>query len=192
MKLLLLCPKAFETMEFSVFIDVMGWARDDFDCDITVHTCGFHETVVSTFGVPIHVDLLMDDIHAEDYDALAIPGGFQEYGFYDEAYDERTLELIRNFDRSGKPIATVCVAAFPLAKSGVLKGRCATTYHLRGGYKQKELSAMGVNVINEPVVVDKNIITSYCPQTAPDVAFKLLEMLTSEEKMKLVKEAMGY
>lgn len=192
MKLLLLCPKAFETMEFSVFIDVMGWARDDFGCDIAVHTCGFHKTVVSTFGVPIHVDILMQDVQSEEYDALAIPGGFQEYGFYDEAYDERTLELIRTFDRAGKPIATVCVAAFPLAKSGVLQGRCATTYHLREGYKQKELSAMGVNVINEPVVVDKNIITSYCPQTAPDVAFKLLEMLTSEEKMKLVKEAMGY
>lgn len=192
MKLLLLCLKAFETMEFSVFIDVMGWARDDFHYNITVYTCGFHETVVSTFGVPIHVDLLIDDIHAQDYDALAIPGGFQEYGFYEEAYDERTLELIRNFDRSEKPIATVCVAAFPLAKSGVLKGRCATTYHLRGGYKQKELSLMGVDVINKPIVVDKNIITSYCPKTAPDVAFKLLEMLTSEEKMKLVKEAMGY
>ena len=85
-----------------------------------------------------------------------------------------------------------CVAAFSLAKSGVLKGRNATTYHLRGGYKQKELAKFGVNVINEPIVVDENIITSYCPQTAPDVAFKLLEMLTSEEKMKLVKEAMGY
>lgn len=61
MKLLLLCPKAFETMEFSVFIDVMGWARDDFGCDIAVHTCGFHKTVVSTFGVPIQVDILMQN-----------------------------------------------------------------------------------------------------------------------------------
>ena len=192
MKILLLCAKAFETMEFSVFIDVMGWARDDYECDIKVETCGFNETVISTFGVPITVDILIDDISPEDYDALAIPGGFQEYGFYEEAYDEKTLELIRNFDRLGKPIATVCVAAFSLAKSGVLKGRRATTYHLREGYKQKELAEFGVNVVNEPVVVDKNIITSYCPQTAADVAFKLLEMLTSKEKMELVKGAMGY
>lgn len=29
----LLCLNAFETMEFSPFADVMGWVRDDFDCD---------------------------------------------------------------------------------------------------------------------------------------------------------------
>lgn len=192
MKILLLCPKAFETMEFSVFIDVMGWARDDFQCNIEVVTCGSQKEVTSTFGVPIIVDSLIDEIDPEDYAALAIPGGFQEYGFYEEAYDERTLELIRIFNRLEKPIATVCVAAFPLAKSGVLRGRQATTYHLKQGYKQRELAEFGVHVINEPVVVDKNIITSYCPQTAADVAFTLLEMLTSTEKMQLVKEAMGY
>ncbi len=88
--------------------------------------------------------------------------------------------------------ATICVAAFALAKSGILKGRKATTYHLKGGYKQKELEQFGVDVVNEPVVKDGNLITSYCPQTAPFVAFALLEMLTSAEKMNLVMGAMGY
>lgn len=192
MKILVLCLKAFETMEFSVFIDVMGWARDDFECDIMVETCGFNQCVKSTFGVPVFMDKLIDDISVEDYDALAIPGGFQEYGFYDEAYDEKTLNLIREFHHQNKIIATVCVAAFPLAKSGILVNKTATTYHLRGGYKQRELADMGVKVVNEPVVVDQNIITSYCPQTAAYVAFELLEMLTSNEKALLVKEAMGY
>lgn len=31
MKILLLCLKGFETMEFSPFVDVIGWARDDFN-----------------------------------------------------------------------------------------------------------------------------------------------------------------
>ncbi|MEG0366684.1 MAG: DJ-1/PfpI family protein [Coprobacillus sp.] len=192
MKILVLCLKAFETMEFSVFVDVMGWARDDYECDITVETCGFNKCVDSTFHIPVIMDKLIDDICVDDYDALAIPGGFQEYGFYDEAYDEKTLNLIREFHRLDKLIATVCVAAFPLAKSGVLLNKKATTYHLRGGFKQRELAEMGVNVVNEPVVVDHNIITSYCPQTAAYVAFQLLEMLISKEKANLVKEAMGY
>lgn len=192
MKVLLFCAKAFETMEFSVFIDIMGWARDDFGCDITVETCGFNRTVTSTFGIPVQVDRLIDEICTDDYDALAIPGGFREYGFNDEAFHEKTLDLIRRFDREGKPIATVCVAAFSLAKSGVLQGRRATTYHLRQGVEQKALARMGVVVVNEPVVVDNNIITSYCPSTAADVAFRLLEMLTCTDKMLRVKEAMGY
>ena len=37
-----------------------------------------------------------------------------------------------------------------------------------------ELAEYGVIVENNPVVVDENIITSYCPQTAPKVAFTLL------------------
>ncbi len=84
------------------------------------------------------------------------------------------------------------MAALPVGKSGVLKNRKATTYHLKNGKRQRQLSEFDVNVVNEPIVVDKNIITSYCPETAPHVAFKLLEMLTSKEQMDEVKLAMGF
>ena len=128
----------------------------------------------------------------DEYDALAIPGGFEEFDFYKEAYDEKFLQLIREFNDKGKIIATICVGALPVGKSGILKNRRATTYHLKNGYRQKELREFGVNVVNEPIVVDKNIISSYCPETAVGVAFKLLEMLTSVEEMEKVKELMGY
>lgn len=192
MKTLLFMLKGFETMEFSVFVDVMGWARNDYGYDVPVVTCGFKKEVISTFNIPIIVDKTIEEIMVEDYDALAIPGGFEEFGFYEEAYDERFLNMIREFDRQGKIIATICVAALPVGKSGVLRGRKATTYHLRDAYRQKQLKEFDVHVVNEPIVIDKNIITSYCPQTAPDVAFKLLEKLTSPEKMEVVKKAMGY
>ena len=89
-------------------------------------------------------------------------------------------------------IASVCVAALPIGKSGVLAGRKATTYHLADAYRQKELAAFGANVVNEPIVIDGNIITSYCPQTAPSVAFEMLKMLLGEEKVNAVKEGMGF
>ena len=192
MKTLLFLAKGFETMEFSVFVDVMGWARNDYGYDVQVVTCGFHKQVKSTFNIHVLVDKTIDEINVDDYDALAIPGGFEEFGFYEEAYDERFLNLIRKFDSKGKIIATICVAALPVGKSGVLKNRKATTYHLRDAYRQKQLKEFGVNVVNEPIVVDKNIITSYCPETASYVAFKLLEMLTSKEQMEIVKTAMGF
>ena len=179
-------------MEASVFIDVMGWAKTDHGCDVSVVTCGVNKTVVSTFGVPVTVDMLLDEVNADDYDALAIPGGFAEYGFYEEAYSETVGELIRKFNDQQKPIATICVAALALGYSGILAGKKATTYHLNGGMRQKQLAEFGVDVINEPIVVTDNIITSYCPQTAPGVAFKLLEMLVGTEKMLPVKTAMGF
>ena len=192
MKILLFLAKGFETMEFSVFVDVMGWARNDYNHDVQVVTCGFQKQVISTFNIPVIVDKTFDEINADDYDALAIPGGFEEFGFYEEAYDERFLNLIREFDLKGKIIATICVAALPVGKSGVLKNRKATTYHLRDAYRQKQLKEFHVNVVNEPIVVDRNIITSYCPETASGVAFKLLEMLTSKEQMEIIKVAMGF
>lgn len=192
MNTLLFLAKGFETMEFSVFVDVLGWARNDYGYDTQVTTCGFKRQVISTFHIPVTVDKLIDEINAEDYDALAIPGGFEEFGFYEEAYDEKFLQLIREFDSRGKIIASVCVAALPLGKSGILKNRRCTTYHLDGGHRQKQLAQFGAQVVQEPVVVDRNVITSYCPQTAPHVAFKLLEMLTSKEKAQTIKAAMGF
>lgn len=192
MKTLLFLAKGFETMEFSVFVDVMGWARNDYGYDVSVVTCGFQKKVISTFNIPVLVEKTIEEIDVNDYDALAIPGGFEEFGFYEEVFDERFLNLIREFDKNNKLIATICVAALPVGKSGILQGRKATTYHLRDAYRQKQLKEFGVDVVNEPIVVDKNIITSYCPETAPGVAFKLLEELTSTEQMETVKRAMGF
>jgi len=192
MKVLVFLAKGFETMEFSVFIDIMGWARNDYGIDISVVTCGFQKKVISTFNISVIVEKTINEIDVNDFDALAIPGGFEEYGFYEEAYDERFLSLIREFNKQGKIIATICVAALPVGKSGVLNGRRATTYYLRDAYRQKQLKEFGVNIVNEPIVIDKNIITSCCPETAPRVAFQLLEKLTSAEQMETVRKAMGF
>ena len=71
MKLLVFLAKGFETIEFSAFIDVMGWAKTDFDCKIDVVTCGLNQKVISSFNVPVLVDKVMDEVSADGYDALA-------------------------------------------------------------------------------------------------------------------------
>ena len=193
MKVLLFCCKGFEMMEFAPFYDVLGWAKSEYGYDIELDTCGFTPEVSSAFWKnEIKVDKLITEIKADDYDALAIPGGDHLYGFFEEAYDERFLDLIRKFDQGKKTIASICVAALPIGKSGALKGRRGTTYHLCDAYRQKELAGFGVNVVNEPMVIDDNIITSYCPQTAAGVAFELLERLLGKEKAAVVKHGMGY
>ena len=192
MKILLFLAKGFETMEFSPFVDIIGWARNDYGHDIHVVTCGFQKQVTGTFNIPVTVDTLIEEINADDYEALAVPGGFEEFGFYEEAYHETFLQLIRDFNAKGKMIASVCVGALPVGKSGVLKGRTATTYHFKEGLRQAQLREFNVNVINEPIVTDNNIITSSCPATASGVGFLLLEKLTSKEEMEIVKKAMGF
>ena len=81
MNILLFLAKGFETMEASVFVDVMGWARNDFDCDVNVITCGLSKTVVSTFGVPVTVDTLLNEVKIEDYDVMMLEKADDNSGY---------------------------------------------------------------------------------------------------------------
>ncbi|EMY71289.1 DJ-1/PfpI family protein [Leptospira vanthielii] len=191
-KVLLLLAKGFESFEASVFIDVIGWNLVDGDKTTKLYTCGFTKEVTGSFGVKLYVDYLINEIDINDFEALAIPGGFEEYGFYEEAYHPEFLELIRRFNQKDKIITSICVGALPIAKSGVLNERKATTYNHKKSVRQKQLEELGAIVQNSPIVVDKNIITSWSPATAIGVALLLLKMLTTEENSNHIKEIMGF
>ena len=183
---LLLLPNGFEIYEASVFIDVIGWNATFGTKDTKLYTCSINKSVESTFGIKIEVDFITDDINPNEFDALAIPGGFGLLGYLDNAYSEKFL------NESEKIISTICLGAFPLAKSGILKNKKATTYNLMGGKRLEQLKNFGVNVINEPLVFDNNITTSWSPVTAIDVAFNLLERLTNINNVNYIKEIMGF
>ena len=191
-QVLLFLPRGFEIYEASVFIDVIGWNLVDGDGSTKLLTAGFTREVASTFNQRLTVDLLFDEIRVDDFDALALPGGFVEYDFYREAYDERLLELIREFDRRGKIIAAICVGALPVGKSGVLTGRRCTTYNQKDRIRQKTLAGFGADVVNEPVVEDGNVITCWGPATGMEVAFRLLERLTDKPRADFIRGMMGF
>lgn len=202
-KVLILAFNGFELLEFSAVADVLGWAKQESGLDIEFDTAGFSREVQSAFGVPIRVDRTLwrrgagvcadVSVCAEDYDALVIPGGFEEYGYYEEAYKHETAVLIRAFHEKGKPIATICVGALALGKSGVLNGKRATTYSLSGGHRQKQLEAFGAKLMRDDrIVVEENLITSCGPGTATDVAFLLLEMLTDKVSSRRTKDSMRF
>jgi len=175
-----------------VFTDVLGWSRDIGDAPVTVLTAGRRAQIKCTWNLIVTPESQLSEISADGYDALAVPGGFEEAGFYEDAYHEDFLKIIRQFHESNKIIASICVGALPLGKSGILKNRKATTYHLLDGKRKNQLRSFGAYVQDRAIVVDDNIITSASPATALDVAFTLLRMLTSPENEKKVKQAMGF
>ena len=189
---LLLLAQGFEEFEASVFTDVLGWSRGVGDIPVNVKTAGRREQIKCTWNFTVVPEAQLCDISVDDFDALAIPGGFEEAGFYKDAYHEEFLDVIRQFHKSGKIIASICVAALPLGKSGILKNKKATTYHLNNGKRREQLENFGAYVQDQPIVVEDNIITSTSPATAVDVAFMLLRMLTSPDNEKKVKTAMGF
>ncbi len=189
--LLLLC-KGVEIYEAAAFYDVLGWSGTYGTEAVKVVTVGLQAEVQGTFGIRIIPDKLLSAVEAEEFEALAVPGGFEIYGYYEEAYSEPVANLIRCFEELGKPIASICVGALPLGNSGILQGRRATTYHLREGIRRKQLAAFGVQVVDEPIVRDGNVITSTSPATAMEVAFELLARITSKENANHIREMMGF
>jgi len=191
-KVLLFLAQGFEEYEASVFTDVIGWSRVYGKEPVDLITMGLRPEIKCTWNFIVRPELEFEKVNVQDFDALAIAGGFEKAGFYEDAYDERILNLIREFDKEGKIIAAICVSALPLGKSGVLKGRKATTYDLLDGIRRKQLADFGAEVQDKSIVIDKNIITSTGPSTALDVAFILLEMLTDKENVDLVKRYMRF
>lgn len=191
-KVILLLANGFEMYEASAYIDVLGWDKIYGSKNVELYLCGLTKELKSTFGVNVKVDLLIEEINLDEFDALAIPGGFEDYDFYKDAYSEDFSSLIQNFYTDHKIISSICVGALPLGKSGILQNKRATTYNLMGGKRQKQLEEFGADVINEPVVSDRNVTTSWSPVTAVDVAFKLLEDLTDKANAKYIRQIMGF
>ncbi len=189
----LLLSNGFEAFEASVFTDVIGWNNYEGDGTTELVTVGVRDRLKCTWSFTVIPELLTKDLKVDDFDALAIPGGAGEAGFYEDAYSDTFIDIIRQFDEQNKIIASICVGSLPIGKSGVLTGRKGTSYNLSGGKRQKELAQFGVNVVeDQSIVIDGNIITSHNPASATEVAFTLLEMLTSKDNADLIKKQMGF
>jgi len=178
--------------EAAAFYDVLGWSGAYGTDVVEVVTAGLHDEVQGAFGLTVIPDERLSAVKAEDFDALAIPGGFETYRYFEDAYSALVADVIRRFDECKKPIAAICVGALPLAHSGILSGRHATTYPLRAGLRRNQLAGFGVKVVDEPIVMDGNVITSTSPATAMDVAFALLARITSSENADHIRHTMGF
>lgn len=192
-RVLVILPNAFELFEAAALIDVLGWANEYGDTPIETVTASTTAEISCTFGVlKVQPKTLLTDIVADDFDAVAIPGGFESHGYFEDAWSEIILKTLREFEESRKPVASICVGALPLAKSGILNGKRATTYDLMGGKRRKQLADLGANVIDAPLVEDENKVTSTSPATAIDVALTLVARLTSQENSDRIQELMGF
>ena len=189
-KILLLLANGFEILEASAFIDIMGWNLEEGDNSTKLFSCGLRKELNSSFNQKFTVNYLINEVDIDSFDALVVPGGFKNYGYYEDTFTIEFLELIREFNSQNKIIASVCVGALPLAKSGILKNKNATTYN-QTEYRQK-LKNFGVIVSNQRIEIDDNLITSNGPSTAVEVAFILLERLTSKENTIQVRKLMGF
>ncbi|MBV6824683.1 DJ-1/PfpI family protein [Pseudomonas sp. PD9R] len=191
-RVLMLLANGVEPLEMAAFTDVLGWADLLGDHPLELVNAGLRAHIVTTFGLSLNPSHLLSELDLNTFDALALPGGFEPAGFYEEALSEPFLATIRHFVEAGKPVASVCVSSVCLGAAGVLRDRNATTYHQVGGKRKNQLLETGARFVDRPVVVDGRLITSSGPGTATEVAFVLLEQLTSSENAAHIRKKMRF
>jgi len=192
-KVLIFIPQGFEDIEVAAFTNILGWTRVLKEVKpVDVVMTGFKRHVRSKHNLIIKIHKLFNEINPKEYDALIIPGGFNDSG-WTEVYKKEVLSLIKRIYAQGGIIATICVGALPVAKSGILKDKKATTYTAsKRNDNLQILRECGAIPVNRRIVVSERIITNKGPDTSIEVAFKLLEILNGKADMKKVKKALMF
>ena len=122
-------------------------------------------------GYPCKSDSAIEKMNEEDFDGLVIPGGFAPDKL---RRDKKVLELTKSFHEKGKLVAHICHAGWIPISAGIMKGfNCTST----PGIKDDLINA-GANWFDEPVVVDRNQISSRRPDDLPQFCKEIIKFLS--------------
>ncbi len=121
-------------------------------------------------GYPLTVDGNVDDVLAEEYDALVIPGGYAPDIM---RRSEKLLAVTRAMHEAGKPVAFICHAGWVPISAGIVRGRKVTSVKAI----KDDLVNAGANWLDEAVVVDGNLISSRTPADLPHFCKALIAAL---------------
>jgi len=121
-------------------------------------------------GYPVTVDTQVQEIHAADFDALVIPGGFAPDQL--RRFD-KVLSITREIYQAGKPVAFICHAGWVPISAKILKGKRATSVRAI----KDDMENAGVLWEDSAVVVDDNLISSRTPADLPDFCRALIRAL---------------
>lgn len=104
-------------------------------------------------GSKVKADVKLYNVHPANFDGLCIIGG---EGIRDYFENESVISVINRFNNGKKTIAAICAAPVVLAKAGVLDGKKGVCFPA----DKKEFVKSGVIYSDEPVILDRNIITA--------------------------------
>ena len=138
-----------------------------------VHDFEGDQTYSEKPGHNFTLNAAFDDVKAEEYDALVIPGGrAPEY----IRLNDKVLGIVQAFAKADKPIAAICHAAQLLAAAGVLQGKSCSAYPAVG----PDVNRAGgkyVDIAVNQAHVDGKLVTAPAWPAHPDWLAKFLAVL---------------
>ena len=127
----------------------------------------------SKHGYPVQVDAIADEVSAEDYDAIAIPGGYAPDRM--RRYPAM-LDLVRGIFERGGVVAFICHAGWVPVSAGIVAGIRVTSV----GAIKDDLVNAGAEWVDAEVVQDGNLISSRTPRDLPAFCRAIIKALEGD------------
>lgn len=121
------------------------------------------------WGDSVKVDVRLEDVHADNYDALLLPGGVINPDKL--RINKDAVAFIKSFFEQKKPVGAICHGPWPLINAGVVKGKSMTSWPSL----EADLTNAGAEWVDKEVVVDQGLVTSRKPDDIPVFCDKLIE-----------------
>jgi protease I len=121
------------------------------------------------WGDEFGVDQPLDQARPDDFDALLLPGGVMNPDKL--RLHPKAVQFVRAFFESDKPVAVICHGPWTMIEAGVVRGRRMTSWpSLR-----TDLVNAGADWVDEPVVVDRGLVSSRKPDDIPQFNARMIE-----------------
>jgi deglycase len=167
MKIACVLAKDFEDSEFKEPYDALRAAGHE----VTIIGMKGQEELAGDKGkVRVKTDASFADVRPDQFDALFIPGGYSPDKL--RAHDA-PVQFVKWFMSEGKPTMAICHGPQLLLAANEHRNHRMTAWKTVQGDLQKA----GANVVDQEVVVDRNLVTSRQPQDIPAFVRESLRVL---------------
>lgn len=137
--------------------------------------------IIGKNGTEIPVGQVVNEVSAEDFDGLLLPGGVANPDRM--RMNQTAVDFVRSFFDQHKPVAAICHAPWLLIEAGVVEGRTLTSWP---SLKTDIINAGGTWV-DQAVVTDHGLVTSrkpddldqFCPKAIEEFAEGVHEQQTT-------------
>jgi protease I len=130
------------------------------------------------WGEEVKVDVPLEQARAEQFDALLLPGGVINPDRL--RMEPQAVEFVKSFFQANKPVAAICHGPWSVIEAGYARGRRIASWPSL----KTDLRNAGAEWVDEPVVVDGNLVSSRNPNDIPAFNREMIRLFGSARQQE--------